>query len=43
VIGDRRGILLSLIAVFCLTVARWMSSGGIAPLISSGRFGMLRI
>jgi hypothetical protein len=38
-IGDKIGILLSLIAVFCLTVARWMSSGGIAASISSAYIG----
>jgi hypothetical protein len=34
-IGERVEILLSLIAVFCFTISRWMSSGGIAILISS--------
>jgi hypothetical protein len=33
--GDFVGSLLSLIAVFCMTVAKWMSSGGIAASNSS--------
>jgi hypothetical protein len=38
-IGDSDGILLSLIAVFCLIISRWMSSGGMAVSISKAYMG----
>jgi hypothetical protein len=42
VIGERIGILLSLIAALHLMVSMWMSSGGIAALISSACIGEVR-
>jgi hypothetical protein len=39
VIGERSEILLSMIATLCLSVSRWMSSGGIAASISSACIG----
>jgi hypothetical protein len=42
VIGERIGLLLSLIAALHLTVSRWMSSGGIAASISSACIGEVR-
>jgi hypothetical protein len=38
-IGDSVEILLSLIAVFCLIVSRWMSSGGMAISIFKAYMG----
>jgi hypothetical protein len=42
IISDSVEILFNLIAVFCLTVSRWMSSEGIAILISRVNMGDVR-